>query len=147
MACDGAFSVPQDYFDFWCFECSGSEEENTVRRFLTMAAADIHAHLAAVGACDCTLAAWATEFLKKLNVIEAAVVHNCPCGRTNLKPEERQMWLEWLDRQYELIRTQKIDVCAGATGAEYPVVGWASQSLTEQTAATIIANDIRRSGS
>ena len=145
MACDGPFATPQDFADFWCLDCFGTDAENILETSLAVTASNIHAALAAVNACDCTLASWAVQFLKKLNIIEAAAFHNCRCASPSLTDEMKRLYLEWSDKQQQLIREGKIDVCAGATGSDWPVVGWASQSLTERTAAAIIANDIRRS--
>lgn len=119
----------------------GANEQAQIEVYLGIAASDIHAALAAVGACDCTLAGWATEYLKKLNVIDAAVIHSCPCGRAAISDALKGEWLKWLDRQFELIRTGAIDVCAGATGRDWPAIGWAQQSVTEFAAARIILND------
>ena len=119
-----------------------ANEQAQIETYLAIAASDIHAAMASVGACDCALAAWAAEYLKKLNVIDAAVIHACPCGRAQISETMKGTWLEWLDRQFELIRTGAIDVCAGATGADYPAIGWAQQSVTEFAAARIILDDI-----
>ena len=123
-----------------------ANEQAQIETYLGVSASDIHAALAAVGACDCSLAAWAIEYLKKLNVIDAAVIHACPCGRAQISDDLKGTWLEWLDRQFELIRTGKIDVCAGATGADFPAIGWAQQSVTEFAAARIILDDIIANG-
>lgn len=120
----------------------GANEQAQIETYLAIAAADIHAAMAAVGACDCSLSEWAEQYLKKLNVIEAAVIHNCPCGRAQISDSMKGTWLDWLDKQFEYIRTGKIDVCEGATGAEWPAIGWAQQSITEFAAARIILNDI-----
>lgn len=119
-----------------------ANEQALIETYLAIAASDIHAALAATGACDCTLAAWAEEYLKKLNIIDAAVIHACPCGKAQISDAMKGTWLEWLDRQFELLRTGKVDVCAGATGAEFPAIGWAQQGITEFNQARIILNDI-----
>ena len=98
--------------------------------------------LAASGACDCSLASWATDYLKKLNVVDAVAFHKCQCGRPNVTDDLRGVYLEWLDRQFELLRMGAIDVCDGATGANFPAIGWAQQSVTEFAAARIILGDI-----
>jgi hypothetical protein len=118
-----------------------ANEQAQIETYLAIAASDIHAAMAAVGACDCSLAAWAAEYLKKLNVIDAAVIHACPCGQAQISDTVKGTWLEWLDRQFELIRTGAIDVCDGATGADFPAIGWAQQSVTEFAAARIILDD------
>jgi hypothetical protein len=117
----------------------------TIEQYLEITANNIHASLAAVGACDCTLASWAEQYLKKLNIIETGAFHKCPCAKPDMSDEERRLLLEWSDRQLELIRTGNIELCAGHTGADYPSLGWASQTLTERTAAEIIANAIQAS--
>lgn len=142
MACEGSWATPEDYAAFWCIGLGSDEEEAVVQNYLTVAASDIHAALAASGACDCTLTAWAEEYLKKLNIIDAAIFHKCPCGRPQVSDELKGAWLEWLDRQFELLRTGKMDVCDGATGAEFPAIGWAQQGVTEFARARIILNDI-----
>ena len=128
--------------DIYRIVALGANEQAQIESYLYIAASDIHAALAAVGACDCILAGWATEYLKKLNVIDAAVIHACPCGRAQISDDLKGTWLKWLDQQFELIRTGKIDVCAGAAGADFPAIGWAQQSVTEFAAARIILNDI-----
>jgi hypothetical protein len=144
MTCIDAFAIAQDFADFWCLDPICEDERQTIQTFLDISAADIHAALAAVGACDCTLADWASEYLKKLNIIEAMVIHNCPCGRTHVSDEMKRTWLEWLDRQFDAIRTSKVDVCDGATAADYPHMTWAQQSLTAWNAARIVYDDLLR---
>ena len=142
MTCTDKYAESQDFAEFWCIDPACDDfDEGMVDTFLSIAASDIHVALAGVGACDCTLASWASEYLKKLNVIEAMIVHNCPCGRTHVSDEMKRTWLEWINNQFELIRTSKIDVCAGATAAEYPHMTWAQQSLTDWNAARIVLND------
>jgi len=119
-----------------------ANDQAQISTYLAIAASDIHAAMAATGACNCSLAAWATEYLRKLNVIDAAVIHACPCGRAQISDDMKGTWLEWLDRQFELLRTGAIDVCDGATGADFPAIGWAQQSVTEFAAARIILDDI-----
>lgn len=117
-------------------------EWDTIEHYLDIVANDIHAALAAVGACDCTLAAWGIEYLKKINIIEAGAFHKCSCGKPSMSDEERRLMLEWADRQLDLIRTGKTELCSGETGSEYPAVGWANLALTERGAAEIIANAV-----
>lgn len=142
MPCTDAFANAQDFSKFWCQTCFDSEGQEMIEYYVNAAAGNIHAALAAVAACDCTFAAWANEYLKKINLVEAGTLVQCRCVDTNLTTEEKRLWLEWADRQLDLIRTSKIDVCAGATGADWPSIGWASQGLTERVRAEIIANDI-----
>lgn len=123
-----------------------AREIATIQHYLDIAASDIHAALAAQGMCSCTFASWAAGYLQKLNVIDAAAYYRCPCASPQLTDEARQNYLEWMSAQLELIRTGKIELCAGATGAEFPVVDWAEQSSTEFAAARIIFNDQLRNG-
>ncbi len=121
-------------------------EQATIEQYLDITANDIHIAVAAVGGCDCSLASWAEEYLKKLNIIETGAFHQCPCARPGLTSDERTAFLAWADRQLELIRTGKYELCADATGGDWPSIGWASQSLTERNAAQIIANAIQKEG-
>ncbi len=116
-----------------------------IENFLDIAASDLHAAMAAQDMCDCTLAGWATTFLQKLNIIDAEVYYHCSCQTPSLSEESRQALLDWMTGQLELIRTGKIELCAGATGAEYPVLDWAEQSVTEFAAARVIWNDMQKS--
>jgi hypothetical protein len=142
MACNGSFATPEDYAAFWCTVLGSDEEETTVQNYLDIAVSDIHGALAASGACDCTLASWATTLLKKLNIVDAAIFHKCPCGAPLISDDMRRAYLEWMNLQLELIRTGKLELCDGETGADFPVTGWAQQGLTEFNKAQIIVNDI-----
>ena len=116
----------------------------TIDHWLDVAANDIHAVLASVGACDCTLASWANGYLEKLNIIDAILWYNCPCGNPHITDSMKQAFLNWMSTQLSNISTGVIDVCQGATGAGFPAIGWASQSVSEFAAAEIIYNDILR---
>jgi hypothetical protein len=119
-----------------------ANEISTIDRYLVVTAADIHAALAASGACACVLAAWATEFLKKLNIIEAGVFHACPCAQPPITDAQRSSYLTWINTQLDNLRTGKLDVCEGATGSEFPATAVAEQSVTEFAAVRIINNHI-----
>ena len=110
---------------------------------LDIVASNIHAALGAVGACDCTLASWALEYLKKLNVIEAAVFNRCPCDRV-LSSDEKAAHLEWINEQLRMIREVEIELCDGHTIKSVPAIGWAEQAVTPFAAARIIDNAERR---
>lgn len=140
--CSGAFASAAEYDALMCtgIDLTDVTQVAEVNSYLAIAAADVHAALAAVGACDCTLASWATVYLKKLNIIDARVIHGCPCGN-RLTDEQRRMWLEWLDRQFELIRTNKLVLCSGDTGSEYPAFATAEYSWTVWNEAQIIVNE------
>ncbi len=146
MTCTDMYATVNEFANFWGIDCTEVEAQNAIESVLDITSTNIHASLAAVGACDCTLASWALNWLKKLNIIEAGVMYNSRCGRPSLTDEAKRMFLEWMDRQLELVRTSKIEVCAGKTGADWPSIGWASQALTEQQTAEIIANSIQAEG-
>ena len=120
-----------------------AQEIAAINHYLDIAASDVHSALAASGQCDCTLASWASEYLKKLNIIDAALYFSCSCQSPSLSEEAKQRFLDWMSAQLELIRMDKVDVCGG-TGAEFPALDWAEQSSTEFAAAQIIFNDRNR---
>jgi len=128
----------------------------TIEHYLNVTASNIHAARAAVGACDCALAAWAyngnldgNDYLGKLNIIEAGSFHTCSCAMPGqrMTDEQRRLWLTWSNEQLGYIRSGEIELCDGETGSTFPVVGWAEQAHTEFGAARIIANRLRRYGS
>jgi hypothetical protein len=121
-----------------------AQEIAVIEHYLDIAASDIHAALAAAGACDCATASWADEYLKKLNIIDAAAYYRCPCGQPQLSDEMRTAYLEWMSEQLRLLRTGEQDICDGATGAMYPSSAWAEHSFTDMNAAKIIVNRMRR---
>lgn len=144
MACTGQFATAAEYDEMMCSDLDLTDPLilAKINLYLTIAASDIHSAMSSVGACTCTLASWTTSYLKKLNIIDAAVIQNCPCGNTYTQ-EAKAMWLEWPNNQYTLIREGKIELCGG-TGSEYPAVGSVEQSLTEWTTAQIIINANQR---
>lgn len=147
--CDaGRWAEAQDFSDFWCLGYAlGAEEQAAIETFLDLVATDIAAALAQSGMCDCTLASWARDYLKKLNIIEAAAFYQCPCANPKLTDDMRGRLIDWTSLQLDAIRTMKVDVCQGATGADYPAIGWAEMGLTEWNEAKIIYNRILRYGS
>ena len=145
MACTGRYATAAEYDDLL-----GAQLELTdpavllaVETALDIAASDVHMALAAVGACNCTLAAWAVVYLKKLNIIDAAVIQNAPCGQA-LTDDQKKMFLEWINGQLDLIRKGKIEVCDSETGADYPAVGIAQIAWTEWSDAEIRRSTILR---
>ena len=147
MACSGAYASAEDFNQFWCLTLDLSDPDTVaeVNRMLTLSAADPRGPLAAVGACNCVSAEWAVDLLKKWNVVECGVFYHCSCGPT-LSADEKRLYLEWLDRQMEMVRTSKLDLC-GQTGADYPAIGRIEINLTDWNAARIIRNRIQRTGS
>ena len=145
MTCSGQYATAAEYDALMCSNLDVNDPDilGQINLYLSIAASDIHSALASVGACSCTLASWADAYLKKLNIIDAAVIQNCPCGN-NFTQEQKAMWIEWLNGQLQLIREGKIEVCAGSTGSEYPAFATVEQSLTEWSAAEIEINTTLR---
>ena len=114
----------------------------TIENDLDVVASDIHAALAASGACDCTLASWAINYLSKLNIIEAGVFHMCPCARPELSAENKKTYLQWINDQMDKIRDGRIEVCEGATGSEFPAIDWAEHANNEFSYARMIEKKI-----
>lgn len=119
-------------------------EQSEAELYLDITAADIHAALAAAGACSCSLATWATNLLAKINIIEAGIFHTCPCASPQLTDNQRQLYLTWVNDQLDKIRDGRLEVCAGETGSGFPSITWAEQSSTVFAAEEIIANAAAR---
>jgi len=122
---------------------SGAERV-TIETFLRIAASDVNAALRATGACDCSLASDALVYLAKLNIVDAAIWHNCPCGRPDLSDDQRRSFLDWIQSELTNLRTGAIDLCTGSTGLDWPAIGTAQMSWTSWRAAEIIADTARR---
>ena len=148
MACAGAYASAAEYAAFWCVgDLPLSDDETAmIDTYLGIAASDVHASLAAAGMCDCTLADWATPYLKKLNLIDAAIFHRCPCGRPELTDAQKTAYLFWINEQLTLIRESKMDLCAGETGASFPAQAWGRQGLTAWATAELFINNLMREG-
>lgn len=141
MTCSGRAASVQDFVAlFHCGSAASADEEDAIENALDLTVSDIHAVMAASGACDCTLAGWATVLLKKLNCVEAALLMNCSCGGAQLTDAQKQFYGNWLQTQLDLIRTGKMELCDGHTGSEYPALGWAEIAWTNENAAQIDAN-------
>ena len=117
-----------------------------IEHWLDVAASDVHAAMMATDACDCTLRTGARNYLSKLNIIDAAAYFSCKCANTYITDAQKSNLLRWMGEQLQMIATNVIELCQGATGANYPAMGWASQSVTDFAAADIIINDIMRNG-
>ncbi len=121
-------------------------ESSAIEHALDISASDIHVFLAASGACDCTLAAWAPQFLAKMNMIFAAAYYVCPCANPRFTPEQRERLFEQVNDVMEQIRMGQLEVCAGHTGADFPAIGIAQMSVTDMAAARIIFDYERKTG-
>jgi hypothetical protein len=115
-------------------------ERSAIEHYLNVAASDLHAAMAQSGMCDCVLAAWAPDFLAKLNIIDAAAYYQCKCGQPSMTDTMRSRYLDWCSTQLEAIRTGNQELCHGATGADFPSLGWAQQGWTDWATAEIVYN-------
>jgi len=143
MTCDGRYANADDFQSVWGCEVN-PDYESLINRQLDLSASAIHAAMAAVDACDCTLATWATEYLKHLNSIIAALSLQGPCPCPNLTSEQIGIYMEWTNTRLEEIRTGKIELCQGATGLDYPAFAVAEMAVTEFAAKDILENYYRR---
>ena len=147
MPCTGRFAEAIDFSSFWCLGYTlTAEEQATIEVYLDLTASDIHAAMAQSGMCDCTLASWATNYLNKLNIIEAAAFYQCSCANPKLTDEVRMKLIDWASLQLDNIRTMAVDLCAGATGSDFPAIGIAQMGVTDMAAARIIFDYERKSG-
>lgn len=116
----------------------------TAEHYLDITAVDITIALQSVAACDCTWWTYFSDWAKKINIIEAAVLHKCPCASPALSEGQMQILLQWADQQLEKIRTMEFDPCEGHTGKDFPVTGWAEQATTPFASADIIFKEMLR---
>ena len=142
-----ATGVTWDDGDAYRIATLDAEEIATIEHYLNVTSGNIHAALASVGGCDCTLADWATGdngFLTKINIIETGAFHVCPCVRPLITDEVRQNYLQWSSDQLQRIRSNEIELCAGYTGSQYPAWGAIEQGLTVFNEQQIIINREKR---
>lgn len=139
-----AAGVTWDLNDIYRISLVQTIEEGQIELALDIAASDVHAALSASAQCDCTWASWGANLAKKLNIIDGASYYQGKCGMPKFTNEQRQGYLAWMSEQLNMIMTSRIDLCAGATGADFPAVGYAEQVTTEFSRAEIVWNDIER---
>ena len=142
-----ATGVTWDDGDAYRIVALEAQQRASIEANLNIAATQIHAALAASGACDCTFAAWANDWLAFLNCVIAAAFYSCTCGRpavAAMSDDTRNSYREWAQAQLEALRDGRFEVCDGETGSEYPFLGWAEQGTTAFARARIVLNDILR---
>ena len=139
MSCDARFANADDFQAVWGCEVN-PDYESLINRQLDLSAAQIHAAMAAAGACDCTLASWANEYLKHLNCVIAALTLQGPCPCPNLTTEQIGVYGEWVNTRLEEIRSGKIELCQGETGVDYPAFAVAEMATTGFAARRILEN-------
>jgi hypothetical protein len=120
-----------------------ADEASSIQLYLDITAADVYAAIASSGACDCTWTTWGTALVKKLNIIEAAVFHACPCGEPNLTNDQKTAYMEFVNEQLQKIIDGEIDICGG-TGSQFPALDWATQATTDFSKAQVIVDDMQK---
>lgn len=139
MSCAGAYATAEEFRQQWFYDFDDDPDVDVdLDALLTKSAGRIHAALQASGQCDCTLASWATDYLKELNLVTAAVMFNIPAVR--LSNEQRTIFNNYLGEQLQLIRDGNLELCDGETAKQHPAFGIAQYALTDRAAATIIKN-------
>jgi hypothetical protein len=113
-----ATGVTWDPLDVYRIVMITAAQRSTIEHYLDVTAGDIHAARAASGGCDCTLAGWAHEHLEKLNIIEAGIFHECPCGDPKITDEQRRLYQEFITDQLAQIRDGRIEQIGRASCRE-----------------------------
>ena len=145
MACLTSWASFQDYVSFWGSEPdSCGEAEDIVNRYLKRASGVINMAIQAQGACSCVFTDATNAYLGQLAVVLAVIYHVQPCARPVLTVEQQRMYLDQATNEIAMIRKGEIELCEGETGADFPSLGWAEQSLTDWNAARIIVNQSQR---
>jgi len=150
MACTGvAYASAAEYREFWRVDTWDQLDpaklaavDAEIDLALEITASNIDVALAAVDACSCTLPIWANNFLKKLNIIEAAALPKIACGPT-LDTDMRQIYLDWVNDWLTKIMDGTVDICGGL-GKNQPIVGYAEINQNIFTQAQIEINRILR---
>lgn len=148
--CDDSYVTPDAIAEFFCRgEGYGATSEPTlddVKRYIAKGASRINVTLSATAQCDCTFNAYADEYLQELNLVAAILLIHCPDCSRHLPADDRTFYHGWLSEQLELLRSGKLDLCAGATAVDYPAFGVAQYALTNRNAARMILNHELRTG-
>ncbi len=146
MACPEYWADPEDYTAFWCVNITCADEESQVKNYLRRASSTINMMIQAQGACSCDFPSTSLDYLRDLSIVLAVVYHKCPCARPKLNQEELQMYLTQASEELRMIRTGEIELCNGETGTDFPALGWAEQTLTDFSTASIWVNNALRNG-
>lgn len=142
--CTGsAYATAQEFVEVWradSVDLTDPDQLNEIETALEFSASNVAQAISASGACTCTLPGWATAFIKKLNIIDAAVIFKVSCGPA-LSDAIRETYINWLEDQYEKIRTTAIDLC-GDSGSNFPAFGSLQVTHTEFDAINQVINRI-----
>ena len=144
--CTDYWATPEEFANFWCLGVLSEDERYSIEMVLKLAAKPIHKAIAAANACSCSLADWAEEYLKELQLVSAMVTQNCPCANARVSDELKRMWLEHLTEELRAIRLQEIELCAGETAAGFAAVAYAESNATVFSGSRILANRLMREG-
>jgi hypothetical protein len=145
MSCLENWSDSASYFAFWGVEPdSCGDADDIVTRYLKRASGVINMAIQAQGACSCVFTDATNAYLGQLAVVLAVIYHVQPCARPVLTVEQQRMYLDQATNEIAMIRKGEIELCVGETGADFPAIGWAEQSLTDMNAARIIVNASQR---
>jgi len=109
-------------------------------RYIRGGAARINMALRASGQCDCTWNVDAEYLLRDLNVVAAALMIFCPDCSRRFSAEEKEFYNTWLGEQLELLRSGKLELCAGHTAVDYPALGIVQYGLTDRNVVQMIYN-------
>lgn len=147
MTCSTRYAEATDFNTIGCDAADLTDPDVvlSIEAMLNLAAGEISATLASVGACTCTFDAWVGFYLANLNVKIALLDKNCPC-LPKLSDNERLDLRTWIDKQLDMIRTGQIELCSGETGSNQWAFGVAEQNGTEWSAGVINNNRRLRNG-
>lgn len=137
--CAGRYATAVQYAAVAGLDLDGTNTP-IIESLLEVAASDLHAALGSVGACDCSWANWGAGYMAKLNIIEAMVFYNAPCGRAKLSDEDKARLTIFVSDQVEKIYNGRTEICAGHTGSDYPAIEIAQMSWTEWSVDELIYN-------
>jgi len=118
-------------------------DSQVLQRNIDMAGAEIDGALAAFGQLSCSKDAWATEMLKLLNIVGAALLTEFDNART-WTDETKRRYQEWKDNNLMLIRTGDLVLCSGETNKDYPAFERIEQAWDDHAAAKIYLNYLMR---
>jgi len=149
MGCSSSYVTAEEVAEFLCrgegYDADSEPSLAAIERYIHKAASRINVSLSSSAQCDCTFSAWAADFLQELNLIGAVLMIFCPDCSRRLTDEQKEFYNGWLGEQLALLRTGKLDLCSGATGVEYPSIGWAEMGHTPYNEALIIYKSKQRS--
>lgn len=119
-------------------------EKIQIEHFLDISGGLISVTVEAAGACDCLTPA-ALGLLKSLQIRNVSSWMSCGCMGVSFTDTRRQQLRLEVERELELIRTKRLDLCGGG-GIDVPAFETAEQSHTVWNAERILTNGMLRDG-